>query len=134
MKVIIAGSRSIVPSIAFIQQCVIESGFSITEEICGFANGVDTAGRVWAELNQIPVRVFQAEWSRSGKAAGGARNFAMAIYADALIAIMVSHGSPGTANMIWHMDAMGKPVHTVIYKGEGLEINLAENQGNSKRA
>lgn len=134
MKVIIAGSRSIHPSQEYIQACVDKSGFDITELVWGKAPGVDAAAYVWSLTKGIPDKPFPAPWEKSKKRAGGSRNFAMAIYADALIAITVPHGSPGTANMIWHMDAMGKPVHIVIYKGEGLEINLAENQGNSKRA
>lgn len=96
MKVIIAGSRSI-DSMALVERAVAESGFQITEVVCGMARGVDSLGAAWALANGIPVKEFPADWS-VGRQGGIMRNIAMADYADALIAI--TEGTPGTAHMI----------------------------------
>lgn len=65
--------------------------------ISGGARGADMYGEIWARLNNIPVRVFAAEWDRYGKAAGPMRNQVMAERADALIAF---EGGRGTADML----------------------------------
>lgn len=97
MKVIIAGSRDITNP-AFVEQAIIDSGFEITEVFCGMAPGVDEIGKLWATVNNVPLRYFPADWKKHGKAAGPLRNEQMAQEADALIA--VSNGSRGTADMI----------------------------------
>jgi hypothetical protein len=97
MKVIIAGSRSIY-YINLVVRAIKESGFDITEVVCGEARGVDTLGKRWAKGNNIPVKSFPADWETYGKSAGYKRNVDMAEYAEALIAITI--GSPGTKHMI----------------------------------
>jgi hypothetical protein len=98
MKVIIAGSRSIV-EYKHIGDAVIDSGFNITEVVSGAARGVDTLGERWAEVNNIQATRFPADWDKYGKIAGPVRNEQMAKYADALIAIWDGF-SRGTKNMI----------------------------------
>lgn len=114
MKVIIAGSRSITD-----MQCVIfaieKSGFNITEVVSGTAKGVDTLGEKWALDNCIKVKKFPANWRKYGNHAGGRRNFQMAEYADALIAVWDGR-SNGTKNMINHAENLGIKVykHTIL--------------------
>lgn len=123
MKVIIAGSRSIV-DFDTVCKAVEASGFEITEVVSGKANGVDALGENWAEANDIPVKGFPANWKnvrakgaviRSNKygkynaVAGILRNQRMAKYADALIAVW-DGVSTGTSNMIKEMEKLGKPV------------------------
>lgn len=98
MKVIIAGGRDIWDREA-VDAAVEESGFEITEVVCGGAPGVDTLGARWAKRNSIPIKVFPAEWARLGRSAGPVRNMQMAKYADALIAVWDGQ-SHGTRNMI----------------------------------
>ncbi len=118
MKVIIAGSRSIT-DYAIVEQAVKESGFEITEVICGCADGVDVSGWHWARQNNIkvefcPAWYHQWKWARRhaltsetvhnhfgehGKIAGYARNRLMAHYAEALVAVQLND-SKGTQNMI----------------------------------
>ena len=115
MKVIIAGSRNI-SSLGLVKQAIEESGWidEITEVVSGCASGVDTLGENWAELNEIPIKKFPADWKNTkvkgavirtnqyGKynaAAGSLRNEEMAKYADALIAIWDGK-SRGTGDMI----------------------------------
>lgn len=101
MRTIIAGSREISNNDLFgsIIDAVDESGFEITTVISGGARGADKAGEVWAEVNSIPVEIYNAEWSKYGKRAGYIRNTKMAEMAEALIAIW-DGVSKGTKNMI----------------------------------
>lgn len=101
MRVIIAGSRNIPfdHGIFWIGKAIEESGFMPTEVLSGTARGVDHAGETWAQLRDIPVRRFPADWNAYGKIAGRARNLKMAENADALIAIW-NGVSTGTEHMI----------------------------------
>jgi hypothetical protein len=99
MKVIIAGSRNLGfdALIRALYHC--EFTQDITEVVCGGAKGIDKAGKEWAEVCEIPVKMFPAEWDKYGRAAGHLRNEEMAKYADALIAVW-DGVSPGTGNMV----------------------------------
>ncbi len=113
MKIIIAGSRHAPFSIyAAIPEIVRNSGFEITEVVCGEASGMDTWGKEWAYANGIPVRSFPAEWKLYGKGAGPIRNAEMGDYADGLIAAQWDN-SRGTANMIQYMMNLNKPCYVV---------------------
>lgn len=98
MKVIIAGSRDII-DLNEVKQAIADSGFEISEVVCGCARGVDELGMIWATNNDIPVKRMPADWRRYGKQAGRERNIAMARYADALIAVWDGE-SPGTHHMM----------------------------------
>lgn len=106
MKVIIAGSREIT-EYEILQAAIFQSDFSILEVVSGCARGVDKLGEQWAELNDIPVRQFPADWGRFGRAAGHYRNSEMASYADAAI-ILWDGESRGTLDMIDKMRRAGK--------------------------
>jgi len=98
MKVIIAGSRSVVG--INLDDIIAESGFEITQVVSGGAlQGVDRIGEQWARSNSIDCKVFEPDWAQYGKAAGPIRNREMAKYADALIAVWDGE-SKGTKNMI----------------------------------
>jgi predicted Rossmann fold nucleotide-binding protein DprA/Smf involved in DNA uptake len=98
MRTIIAGSRNIT-SYALVCVAVRESGFNITQVVCGGARGVDLAGKMWAHTNNIPVVMFIPDWAKYGRSAGLLRNRLMANNADALIAVWDGK-SPGTRHMI----------------------------------
>lgn len=123
MKVIIAGSRSIV-DYGYVIEAVHESGFEITEVVSGTAAGVDTLGEAFADELGVEVKPFEADWqdidapgavirrNRYGlynAIAGHQRNARMGDYADALIAVWDGK-STGTANMIKYMRSLGKDV------------------------
>jgi hypothetical protein len=117
MKLIIAGSRHMQWSSApLIELAVQESGFEVTEVVCGMAKGADTLGRMWAEFNGIPVKKFPADWNKYGKAAGPIRNGEMKDYADGLI-VFIWDGSRGSENMRVQMEKAGKPCF-VVYDGQ----------------
>lgn len=100
MKLIIAGSRRLVDD-DLIESMILSIVLpeEITEIVSGNAQGVDRLAIIWAESNELPVRIFEADWSTYGKSAGPKRNDKMAIYGDALLAIW-DGGSKGTASMI----------------------------------
>ena len=98
MKVIIAGSRTIT-DYQVVEEAIKESGFNIVEVVSGKARGVDRLGELYAELNNLYIKSFWADWHRYGKAAGPIRNRQMADYADALIAVWDGQ-SKGTLHMI----------------------------------
>lgn len=109
MKVIIAGSRY-VKNFAAVEKAIADSGFEITEVVSGGAVGVDAMGEWWAHEHSKPLRVFPANWSKYGVAAGPIRNQEMAAYGEALIAVWDGQ-SRGTKNMIDTAKARGLPVH-----------------------
>lgn len=108
MKVIIAGSRSIW-SYQHVDRAVFESGFGISEVICGMAPGVDSVGWAWAFVNNVPTTECPADWNQHGKSAGVIRNREMLGKADALIAVHDGN-SRGTADMIKITRLSGKPM------------------------
>lgn len=114
MKVILAGSRSI-SSMEALHTAIRESGFEITEVVCGEAAGVDKLGRWWAQQHKIPVASFPANWKIEGRLAGYARNQRMAEYAEALIAVWDGK-SVGTAHMIGVAFAAGLKVYVYRYR------------------
>lgn len=100
MKLIIAGSRDLPPKkiLSAIEEHIEQFG-EITEVVSGTARGADKAGEVWAELNNIPVKKFPANWEQFGKSAGYKRNLEMAEYADAALVIWDGR-SRGSKHMI----------------------------------
>jgi len=112
MKTIVAGSRTI-SEYSVVQSAIIESGFTITEIVSGCARGVDTLGEKYANLNNLPIQKFPADWNKYGKSAGYIRNGEMARYADALIAIWDGQ-SKGTKHMIDTAKKYNLTIH--IYK------------------
>lgn len=110
MKVIIAGSRDETVTHSVMERIVHESGFQVSEVVCGMARGVDTAGADWARRSGVPVREMPADWTTYGRSAGPKRNAAMADYADALIAVWDGR-SRGTEHMIAAATKKGLPIH-----------------------
>lgn len=114
MKLIIAGSRTISPTVDeianYFQTKEIQE---ITEIVCGMANGVDLCGRSAAKALGIDVKEFPADWDRFYKRAGPIRNKQMADYADALLLIWDGK-SKGSANMKQNMLQLNKPIYEVI--------------------
>jgi hypothetical protein len=108
VKVIIAGSRDL-DQYDYVDTGVLNSGYVIAEVVSGGARGPDKIGEEWADLHNIPVKGFPADWDKYGKSAGIHRNIEMAEYADALIAIWDGK-SKGTLHMITAMVSKKKPV------------------------
>ena len=100
MRVIVAGGREFDDEQRLhnvLSLLTNEYGFS--QVVCGMARGVDMFGKHWADLNNLPVVEFPANWNRYGKSAGYKRNLEMAENADMLIAVWDGK-SKGTGHMI----------------------------------
>lgn len=125
MRVIIAGSRDIMPAVrqdvfSWRMKCVAyavkESGFRITTVLSGGARGIDAVGEAWAKEQDIEVERYPANWKKHGRAAGILRNNKMANNADALIAIWDGF-SAGTRHMIETASARGLKIKVVKPNG-----------------
>ena len=82
--------------------------------VSGMARGADKLGFQFAKENQIPCKMFPADWDKHGKSAGYIRNKEMAVNSDGLLAFWDGE-SKGTKHMIQTMEKMGKWVHVVRY-------------------
>jgi hypothetical protein len=114
MRIIIAGSRDIVLTHKEVTDLLHQSGWQITELICGNCSGVDLSAATWAYMRGIPVEKHPANWKKHGKSAGPRRNKKMAKDADCLIAVWDGE-SRGTKNMIETMEKLNKPVFVKLY-------------------
>jgi hypothetical protein len=88
---------------------------NIEQVVSGGASGVDTAGENFANIVDIEIERFPADWNTHGKAAGPIRNKQMAEYADALLLIWDGE-SRGSASMKNEMLKLGKPVYEIIIR------------------
>lgn len=122
MKLIIAGSRTVSPTIddidaAFDDLVIVR--MDVREVICGDAAGADTAGARWAQARGVLIHhepVTQADYETHGRYLGPKmRNRRMAERGDGLIAFW-DGTSRGTADMVTRMVARGKPVRVVPMK------------------
>ena len=80
--------------------------------IHGGAKGADEMAGYWAERNEIPVKVYPAEWAKHGKKAGPVRNQLM-IDDGKPEYVIAFPGGRGTADMVRRAKAAGIPVHEV---------------------
>lgn len=80
MRTIIAGGRDYRFTVED-KQFLDSIASSITEVVNGGAPGADLCARIWARKNNIPVKLFPAQWKQHGRAAGPIRNEQMAVYA-----------------------------------------------------
>lgn len=127
MRVIVAGSRQGV-TYELVRMCIEvarEQGLEITQVVSGKATGADAFGEDWAKANGVPVLPFPAKWKDArgnyDPKAGFRRNWAMAEYADALIAVWNGYSS-GTRHMIEVAQKKGLRVFV---------LNLIEMQQNA---
>ena len=115
MKLIIAGSRSVLNIAILIAALNTIPFWNVKTVLCGTATGVDTLGKIWALRSRIPVEYYPADWDTYGKSAGYKRNVTMAENADALLAIWDGK-SKGTKHMIDIANERGLSVY--VYKLE----------------
>lgn len=117
MKTIIAGSRTITDYDEVCAACE-ESGFEITEVLCGGARGVDALGAQWAESRGVQILMFYADWEKFGKAAGAIRNEEMARNAEALVLVW-DGWSRGSAHMRGAARRHGLLIHERVVSVRG---------------
>lgn len=116
MKLIIAGTRTLKPSVSFILDSIKMLGISnITEIVSGGASGVDTEAEHFASHMKLPFKLFRADWNKHRKAAGPIRNRQMAEYGDVLLLIWDGESS-GSNNMAKETLLLQKPLYEVVLK------------------
>jgi hypothetical protein len=113
MRIIIAGGRKF-RNYALLEQVMKEYEDTISEVVCGCADGADSLGELWGRKHGVPISYFPAQWEKYGNAAGPIRNAEMAEYGDFLVAFWDGQ-SRGTANMIQAMKNLGKHGKVVRY-------------------
>lgn len=117
MIVIIAGPRDIANIVINMDSIVRSSGYEITKEVSGKANGVDALGEEWAIQEGIPVRPFKVHnvhWHQLGKQAGPMRNDRMAKY--------VADNGGGSLIAIWNGKSRGTVWMMYYALQRGLQI------------
>ena len=117
MKLVIAGSRTLHPPINYLKSVLVKLGLieKVAEIVSGGASGVDHQAELFATNINLPIRVFEADWDRNGKAAGPIRNRKMAEYGDALLLIWDGE-SRGSRSMKTEMQRLNKPVFEIVVK------------------
>lgn len=80
--------------------------------VSGCAAGPDSDAIEWAEMNEVPVDRFPADWDSYGKSAGFIRNAEMATIGDILLAFWDGK-SKGTKHMIDCMSRKRKQVYVI---------------------
>lgn len=115
MKLIIAGSRHLNPTVEDIQEICFYYEITPKEIISGSAQGVDAAGEKYADHCKLPIVRFPADWKKYGKSAGPRRNRTMAANADALLLIWDGK-SRGSKNMMEEAKKKGIRIYEVLAK------------------
>lgn len=111
IKLIVAGSRTICPMVAYayISSIIKFSPSSIVEIIEGGADGVDRGAKIFALVNRIPLKTFPADWRKYRKLAGRRRNYQMSDYGDVLF-LLWDGLSKGSKHMKQMMNDCNKAV------------------------
>ena len=131
MKLLIAGSRTLCPSVEEIDKHLAEwrklftkAGIPWWQEIdvlvSGGARGVDAHGEQWAREKGILIERHPADWKRWGRRAGYVRNRTMA-ESCALGLIFWDGKSAGTGNMIDLLGEVGRPARIVPMHPRGIQ-------------
>jgi len=116
MKIIIAGGREFNQFHMMTQKMdiFISKLDEDIEIVSGTANGADKLGEDYANIRNLKIKRFPADWDKYGKGAGYKRNTEMAEYADALIAFW-DGASRGTMHMINIAKKKGLQVRVIRY-------------------
>lgn len=120
MNIIIAGTRTF-NNFNYLDKVVTDILKDITiknEDITifsGGARGTDRLGEIYAELNNLKLKIFKADWNKYGKYAGPKRNAEMAKEGDILIAFW-DEESKGTKNMIDEANKKDLKIYIYNYK------------------
>ena len=115
MKLIIAGSRTINPTKAFISFLIKHFKIKPKVIVNGDAKGVDRSGKRWALSKNIKIKTMEADWDKHGKSAGYIRNKQMAKYGDALLLIWDGN-SNGSKNMRYLAIKNGLKIYEIKVK------------------
>jgi predicted Rossmann fold nucleotide-binding protein DprA/Smf involved in DNA uptake len=120
MKVAVVGSRNF-NDYSYMHE-VLQSfdylKFEITEIVSGGARGADSLAERYARENNLPMKVFAAEWDKYGKSAGYKRNKLIVDYADVVFAF-------------WDGESKGTQHSINLAKEQGKLVNVYTNWKNN---
>lgn len=71
---------------------------AVIEIVSGGARGADRLGEKYAKKNNLPIKIFEADWEKYKKSAGYIRNEEMAKYGNYAIIFNIGR-SPGSVHM-----------------------------------
>lgn len=117
VRVVVAGSRDFSDYDLLKRKLAGLTRLNDVEIVSGGARGADALGERFAKEFNLPLKVFPAQWTLYGKAAGPIRNAKMAKYAAEadrgyLVAFPVGE-SRGTRDMIRRAEECGLTVYVV---------------------
>jgi hypothetical protein len=112
MKTIIAGSRNL-QDYKVLLIALEKCPWKISSIVSGMALGADMIGVHYANVMQLPLYKFPADWKTLGKSAGYQRNKQMALFGDACI-VLWDGESKGSTHMI--NLAKKQKLPTIVYK------------------
>ena len=104
VKVAIVGSRTFnsYDDVNTVMSTFISSNdVTITEIVSGGAKGADALGERYAEIHNIPTKIYYADWKKFGRRAGPIRNVDIINRCDACVAFWdgESHGTKHDINL-----------------------------------
>jgi YspA, cpYpsA-related SLOG family len=113
MKVLVTGGRDFADA-ALLAAALdsIHAEQSISLLIHGDPRGADRLAAAWADVRQIPLLAFPADWNAHGRAAGFIRNARMLAEASPELVIAFP-GGKGTAHMVGVAIKAGVPVRRI---------------------
>lgn len=117
--VIISGTRTINDYDALDQAIKSSPWYGHIDTVfVGDAKGVDSLAVRWCKNNGITYRVFRADWSTWGKAAGPERNATMCLEGGEALILLWDGESKGSKNMKRMAKHYQIPIHEVVLHHE----------------
>jgi hypothetical protein len=110
MKVLVTGGRGFKDAeLLRATLARLDSQVQFTELIHGGAQGADALAQEWALEQEIPIKMFLADWEKYGKAAGPIRNQQMLVEGKPDL-VVAFQGGRGTASMVSRAQQAEAPV------------------------
>jgi len=118
MRLLVAGSRTFNDydfMFTKLLKILSQTDWNGLEILSGGAKGADELGRTFAEVFNIPFKLFPAKWDEHGKSAGFIRNKAMVNYCTHCV-VFWDGKSKGTKHTIDLCKQGGIPIRIVLFE------------------
>jgi len=122
MKVLVCGGRDFTDS-AWLNRALdlLNTKTPITFMVFGGAKGADQMAATWARARNIPHKVYVAQWTKYGPAAGPRRNQLM-LSAEQPALVVAFPGGAGTADMMAKARSANVRVEVVVREKVALKV------------